>query len=152
MAFTGNFLCSSFKVDILCARHNFLLSGGSTFRIALYTNSASFTAAQTQYVSTNEIPNGSGYVTKGNALTRIDPIAAVSPITTAIADFADSLWASSTITNARGALVYNDDAVTPVIDASVCVLDFLADKSSVSGDFTVIFPAADGTNAIIRIA
>jgi hypothetical protein len=151
MAFTGSFMCSSFKVDLFCARHNFLLSGGNTFRAALYTNTASFTAATTAYTATNEIV-GTGYTAKGGALTRIDPVAAASPVTTAIVDFGDFTWSTSTITNARGALIYNDDLTTPVVDATVAVLDFLADKSSVAGDFILQFPVADGTNAILRIA
>lgn len=147
MAFTGNFVCTSFKVDLLCARHNFLLSGGNTFRIALYTNSASFTASTTAYTATNEV-SGTGYTAKGNALTRVDP---TSSGTTAFTDFADSTWTTSTIT-ARGALIYNDDLTTPVADATCVVLDFGADKSSSAGDFTVVFPTADASNAIIRIA
>jgi hypothetical protein len=149
MAFTGNFVCTSFKVDLLCARHNFLLSGGNTFKIALYTNSASFTAATTAYTATNEVSSsGTAYTTTGNTLTRVDP---TFTSTTAFTDFADSLWSSSTIT-ARGAMIYNDTLTTPVADASVVILDFGSDKSSSSGDFTVVFPAADSTNAIIRIA
>lgn len=148
MAFTGNFVCSSFKTDLLCARHNFLLSGGSTFRIALYTNTAAFTAATTAYTATNEI-SGTGYTAKGNALTRVDPSLSS---TTALTDFADSVWTTSTISLARGALIYNDDLTTPVADASCLVLDFGADKSSSAGDFTVVFPTPDASNAIIRIA
>jgi hypothetical protein len=152
MAFSGNFMCSSFKVDILCARHNFLLSGGNTFRIALYTNSATgMDATRTQYTSSNEI-SGTGYTAKGNALTRVDPQAASSPVTTAITNFANTTWTTSTITNARGAVIYNDDTTTPVVDAAVAVLDFLADKSSIAGDFIVQFPTFDGSSAIIRIA
>jgi hypothetical protein len=147
MAFTGNFMCTSFKVDILCARHNFLLSGGHTFKIALYTNSAAFTAATTAYTATNEV-TGTGYTATGNTLTRIDP---TSSGTTAFTDFADSTWATSTIT-ARGAMIYNDTITTPVADASVAIIDFGSDKVSSAGDFTIQFPAADATNAIIRIA
>jgi hypothetical protein len=150
MAFSGSFMCSSFKVDLLCARHNFLLTGGNTFRLALYTNTASFTAATTAYTATNEV-SGTGYTAKGNALTRVDPQAAGSPITTAITNFSNTTWSTSSIT-ARGGLIYNDDTTTPVADAAVAVLDFLADKTSSAGDFTVQFPAFDGTNAIIRIA
>lgn len=150
MAFTGNFMCSSFKVDLLFARHNFAASGGATFRLALYTNTAAFTAAQTQYIATNEV-SGTGYTAKGNALTRVDPQAAGSPITTAITNFSNTTWTTSSIT-ARGGLIYNDDTTTPVADAAVAVLDFLADKTSSAGDFTVQFPTFDGTNAIIRIA
>ena len=144
MAFTGNFMCTSFKGELLEAVHNFKNSGGNTFRLALYTNSASFTAATTAYTATNEY-SGTGYTAAGNSLTRVDPSTSG---TTALTDFSDSAWTSSTIT-ARGALLYNDTASG---DPSCIVLDFGADKSSSSGTFTVQFPAADASNAIIRIA
>jgi hypothetical protein len=147
MAFSGSFMCTSFKVDILCARHNFQLSGGNTFRTALYTNSATFDANTVAYTSSNEVA-GTAYVAKGNALTRVNP---TFTGTTAWLDFADTIWATSTIT-ARGALLYNDDTTTPVADATVAVLDFGSDKVSAAGDFTIQFPVADFTNAIIRIA
>jgi hypothetical protein len=144
MAFTGNFMCTSFKKELLEAVHDFNLSGGSTFKIALYDNNASFDASTTAYTATNEI-TGTGYVAGGNTLTRIDP---TSSGTTAFTDFADTTWSSSTIT-ARGALIYNDSAAG---DPAVVVLDFGSDKTSTNGDFTVVFPTADATNAIIRIA
>ena len=144
MAFTGNFMCTSFKKELMEAKHNFLNSGGNTFKIALYTNSASFTAATTAYTSSNEV-TGTGYTAAGNTLTRVDP---TTSGTTAYTDFADTTWTSSTIT-ARGALVFNDTASG---DPSVIVLDFSSDKSSSAGDFTIAFPAADASNAIIRIA
>ena len=144
MAFTGNFMCTSFKQELLEAVHNFQLSGGDTFKIALYDNSASFTAATTAYTATNEI-TGTNYVAGGNTLTRIDP---TSSGTTAFTDFADTTWASSTIT-ARGAMIYNDTAAG---NPAVVILDFGSDKTSTNGDFTVVFPTADATNAIIRIA
>ena len=144
MAFTGNFMCTSFKKELMEAKHNFLNSGGNTFKIALYTNSASFTAATTAYTATNEV-TGTGYTAAGNTLTRVDP---TTSGTTAYTDFADSTWTSSTIT-ARGALVFNDSASG---DPSVIVLDFTADKSSSAGDITIAFPTADASDAIIRIA
>jgi len=144
MAFTGNFMCTSFKKELLEAVHNFLLSGGDTFKIALYDNNASFTAATAAYTTSNEI-TGTGYVAGGNTLTRIDP---TSSGTTAFTDFADTTWSSSTIT-ARGALIYNDSAAG---DPAVVILDFGSDKTSTSGDFTVVFPTADASNAILRIA
>jgi hypothetical protein len=144
MAFNGNFLCTSFKKELLEAVHNFKNSGGSTFKIALYTNSASFDAATTAYTTSNEI-TGTGYTAGGNTLTRVDP---TSSGTTAFTDFADTTWSSSTIT-ARGALIYNDSASG---NPAVAVLDFGADKTSTNGDFTVVFPTADASNAIIRIA
>ena len=144
MAFSGNFMCTSFKGELLEAVHNFKNSGGNTFRLALYTNSASFTAATTAYTSSNEV-SGTNYTAKGNSLTNVDPSTSG---TTALTDFADTSWSSSTIT-ARGGLLFNDSASG---DPSCLGLDFGADKSSSSGTFTVQFPAADASNAIIRIA
>ena len=137
-------MCTSFKKELLEAKHNFLLSGGSTFNIALYTSSATLSAATTAYTTSNVV-SGTNYSAKGGELTRIDPSTSG---TTALTDFADETFSSSTIT-ARGALIFNDSASG---DPAVCVLDFGADKSSSSGDFTVVFPAADASNAIIRIA
>ena len=144
MAFTGNFMCTSFKKEILEAVHNFKNSGGSTFKIALYTNSASFDASTTAYTATNEV-SGTGYSAGGNTLTRVDP---TTSGTTAFTDFADTTWSSSTIT-ARGAMIYNDSASG---NPAVVILDFGSDKTSTNGDFTVVFPTADASNAIIRIA
>ena len=144
MAFSGNFMCTSFKKELLYGVHDFDLSSGDTFKIALYTNSASFNAATTAYTTSNEV-TGTGYTAGGNTLTRVDP---TSSGTTAFTDFADTTWSSSTIT-ARGALIYNDSAAG---DPAVIVLDFGADKTSTNGDFTVVFPTADASNAIIRIA
>ena len=137
-------MCTSFKKELLEATHNFLLSVGSTFNIALYTSSASLDASTTAYTTSNEV-SGTNYTAKGGALTRVDPSTSG---TTALTDFSDETFSSSTIT-ARGALIFNDSASG---DPSVCVLDFGADKSSSSGDFTVVFPTADASNAIIRIA
>ena len=144
MAFTGNFMCTSFKVEILKAVHDFTLSTGNTFNIAMYDNSASFTAATTAYTSSNEVI-GTAYVAKGNTLVNVTPI---STGTTSFTDFGDSTWSSSTIT-ARGAMIFNDTASG---DPSVIILDFGSDKSSSSGDFTIVFPTADASSAIIRIA
>ena len=136
-------MCTSFKQELLEAVHNFKNSGGDTFKIALYTSSASLGAGTTAYTTSNEV-SGTGYTAGGNTLTRVDPS---SSGTTAITDFADSTWSSATIT-ARGALIYNDTDS----DKAVAVLDFGADKISSGGDFTIQFPAADSSNAIIRIA
>ena len=136
-------MCTSFKQELLEAVHNFKNSGGDTFKIALYTYSASLGAGTTAYTTSNEV-SGTGYTAGGNTLTRVDPS---SSGTTALTDFANSTWGSSTIT-ARGALIYNDTDS----DKAVAVLDFGADKVSSGGDFTVSFPAADASNAIIRIA
>ena len=137
-------MCTSFKKELLEAKHNFLLSGGNTFKIALYTSSATLSAATTAYSTTNEV-SGTNYTAAGNTLTRIDPS---SSGPTALTDFADTTWSSSPIT-ARGAVIYNDTASG---DPSVLVLNFGSDKASSSGDFTIAFPAADASNAIIRIA
>lgn len=144
MAFSGNFMCTSFKKELLEGVHNFKNSGGNTFKLAMYTNSASFTAATTAYTTSNEI-SGSGYTAGGGTLTRVDP---TTSSTTAFTDFADLTFSSSSLT-ARGALIYNDSASG---DPTVVVLDFGADKTSSSGDFTIVFPTADASNAIIRIA
>ena len=137
-------MCTSFKKEILEAVHNFKNSGGDTFKIALYTNSASFDASTTAYTATNEV-SGTGYSAGGNTLTRVDP---TTSGTTAFTDFADTTWSSSTIT-ARGAMIYNDSASG---NPAVVILDFGSDKTSTNGDFTVVFPTADASNAIIRIA
>jgi hypothetical protein len=145
MAFTGNFMCTSFKVELMRAVHNFTTGTGNTFKLALYDNSASFTAATTAYTSTNEVPNSGTYAAGGGTLTNITP---TSSGTTAFTDFADLSFTSATIT-AFGALIYNDTAAG---DPTVCVLDFGGAKTSTVGTFTIIFPAADASNAIIRIA
>jgi|TARA_R100001163_G_C5027186_1_gene168421 hypothetical protein len=137
-------MCTSFKQEILEAVHNFKNTGGSTFNLALYTSSASLDASTTAYTTSNEV-SGTGYTAKGASLTRVDPSTSG---TTALTDFSDLTFSSSSIT-ARGALIFNDSASG---DPSVCSLDFGADKTSSSGDFTIQFPAADASNAIIRIA
>tara|TARA_R100001440_G_C2475144_1_gene112383 strand:+ start:128 stop:565 length:438 start_codon:yes stop_codon:yes gene_type:complete len=145
MAFSGNFLCTSFKVELLKGVHNFSSSGGNTFNIALYDNNASFTASTTAYTTSNEI-SGTNYTAKGQEL---NPVTPTSSGTTAIVDFADETFSSVTISNVRGALIFNDTASG---DPAVAILDFGADKSASSGDFTIVFPTADASNAIIRIA
>ena len=144
MAFTGNFMCTSFKQELLTATHDFTNSTGNTFKLALYTNSASFDASTTAYTATNEVA-GTGYSAGGGTLTNVTP---TTSGTTALTDFADLTFSTATIT-ARGALIYNDTAAG---DPSVVVLDFGADKTSTAGDFTIVFPTADASNAIIRIA
>jgi hypothetical protein len=145
MAFTGNFMCTSFKVELMRAVHNFTTGTGNTFKLALYDNSASFTAATTAYTATNEVANSGTYSAGGGTLTNVTP---TSSGTTAFTDFADLSFTSATIT-AYGALIYNDTAAG---DPSVCVLDFGGAKTSTNGTFTIIFPTADSTSAIIRIA
>ena len=148
MAFSGNYMCTSFKQELLEGGHNFKNSGGDTFKLAMYTNSASFNAATTAYTTTNEV-TGSGYSAGGGTLTRVDPSTSG---TTALTDFADLTFTSATVT-ARGALIYNTTTGSGSgTTDTVVVLDFGADKTSTAGDFTIQFPTADASNAIIRIA
>ena len=149
MAFTGNFMCTSFKQELLTGSHNFTNSSGDAFKLALYDNNASFTAATTDYTATNEVCNSGSYAAGGGALTNVTP---TTSGTTAFTDFADLTFTSATIT-ARGALIYNTTtgAGTGTTD-SIVVLDFGSDKSSTSGDFQIVFPTADASNALIRIA
>jgi hypothetical protein len=144
MAFTGNFLCTSFKVELLKGVHNFSAAGGDTFKIALYTNSASFTASTTAYTASDEV-SGTGYTAGGGTLVNVEP---TSSGTTAFLDFNDFTFSTATIT-ARGAMIYNDTAAG---NPAVAILDFGADKTSTAGDFTIIFPTADSSSAIVRIA
>lgn len=137
-------MCTSFKQELLEAKHNFLASGGNTFKLALYTSSATLGAATTAYSATNEA-SGTNYTAGGAALTNVNPS---SSGTTALTDFDDLTFSSATIT-ANGALIYNDTASG---DPAVCSLAFGGDKTSTAGDFTIQFPAADASNAIIRIA
>jgi hypothetical protein len=135
MAFTGNFMCTSFKVELLKGQHDFT-NGQDAFKIALYDNNASFTAATTDYTATNEVAASGSYSAGGGTLTNVTPTS----------------FTSATIT-ARGALIYNSQTGggSGTTD-SVVVLDFGSDKSSTSGDFQIVFPTADASNAIIRIA
>jgi len=141
-------LCTSFKKELLERKHDFNATSGHTFKIALYTSSASLDAATTAYTASNEVV-GTGYTAGGIALTNIDP---TSSGTTAFVDFADATWASATIT-AAGALIYNTttDGGSATTNA-VAVISFGGDKTSTNGDFVVQFPTADASNAIIRIA
>ena len=145
MAFTGNFMCTSFKQELLTGTHNFTNATGDTFKIALYDNNASFTAATTAYTASNEVGDSGSYAAGGGTLTNVTP---TTSGTTALTDFDDITFTSATIT-ARGALIYNDTAAG---DPSVVVLDFGSDKTSTAGDFQIVFPTADASNAIIRIA
>ena len=148
MAFTGNAMCTSFKKELLEAQHDFT-NGQDVYKLALYTNSASFTAATTAYTTSNEVSASGSYSAGGGSLTNVTP---TTSGTTAFTDFADLTFTSATIT-ARGALIYNTQAGGGSgTTNTVVVLDFGSDKSSTSGDFQVVFPTADATNAIIRIA
>ena len=150
MAFTGNFMCTSFKQEILQGVHNFTNGSGNTFKLALYDNSASFTAATTAYTATNEVANSGSYSAGGGTLTNVTP---TTSGTTAFTDFADLSFTSATIT-AFGALIYNTTPTSGLglTNPTVCVLDFGGAKTSTSGTFTIIFPAATAADAIIRIA
>lgn len=145
MAFTGNFMCTSFKQEILQGIHDFTASTGDSFKLALYDNNASFTAATTAYTASNEVGASGSYSAGGGTLTNVTP---TTSGTTAFTDFDDITFTSATIT-ARGALIYNDTAAG---DPAVVVLDFGSDKTSTSGDFQIVFPTADASDAIIRIA
>jgi hypothetical protein len=148
MAFTGNAMCTSFKKELLEGKHDFT-NGQDVYKLALYTNSASFTAATTAYTSSNEVSNSGSYAAGGGALTNVTP---TTSGTTALTDFADKTYTSATIT-ARGALIYNTQtAGGSNTTNTVVVLDFGSDKASTSGDFQIVFPTADASNAIIRIA
>lgn len=146
-------MCSSFKGELMLGVHDFRASTGDTFKLALYTSSATLDASTTAYSPTNEVV-GTNYVATGNALTN----AGVSVSgTVGFTDFNDLTFSNVTVT-ARGALIYNETpsanglSDTALTDPAVAVLDFGADKTSTDGDFTIIFPTADSTNAIIRIA
>jgi len=139
-------VCNSFKQEILVGTHNFTASSGNTFKIALYTSSASLGASTTAYSSSNEISNtsGSAYSAGGKALTSVTPVLDGS---TAVCDFADISWSTASFT-ANGCLIYNDTQS----DKAVCVVAFGGDKTVSSGTFTIQFPAAAASTAIVRIA
>jgi len=144
-------MCTSFKVELLSGGHNFnttnyarTVNTQDSFKIALYTSSASLGASTTAYSASNEV-SGSGYTATGNTLV-ISQVPQASS-TTAILDFDNTTWSSATIT-ANGALIYNDTNG----DTAVAVLAFGGDKTSTAGDFTIVFPTFDASNAIIRIA
>ena len=136
-------MCTSFKQELLVGTHNFTATSGNSFKLALYTSSASLGASTTAYSTSNEV-SGTGYTAAGAALTSVTP---TTSGTTAFCDFSDLTFSSSTIT-ANGALIYNDTQS----DTAVCTLAFCCVKSSTAGDFTITFPTADASNAIIRIA
>ena len=137
-------ICNSFKTEILTGVHNFTASSGDTFNLALYTSSATLNKSTTAYTTSEEV-SGSGYTAKGNALTSVTPALSTD---TAVCDFADTSFTSASFT-ARGCLIFNDSATG---DPAVCAIDFGSDKTVTSGTFTIQFPTADASNAIIRIA
>ena len=139
-------VCNSFKQEILVGTHNFTASSGNSFKLALYTSSASLGAGTTAYSTSNEITNSSGsaYTAGGKALTSVTPVLDGS---TAVCDFADISFTSASFT-ANGCLIYNDTQS----DKAVCVVAFGGDKTVSSGTFTIQFPAAAASTAIVRIA
>ena len=145
-------MCTSFKTDLLNAVHNFA-TNGNTFKLALYaeggggksSTTATLGATTTAFTTTGEIANSGSYTSGGGTLTKVAPTASG---TTAFTDFSDLSFTTATIT-AMGALIYNDTASG---NNAVCVLDFTSNKTSTSGTFTIQFPTADASNAIIRIA
>ena len=137
-------MATSFKKELLEAKHNFLASGGNSFKLALYTSSATMSAATTAYVTTNEA-TGTNYTAGGSALTNINP---TSSGTTGFTDFSDLTFGTATVT-ARGCMIYNDTASG---DPTVAVFDFGGDKTSTAGSFTISFPTANASAAVIRIA
>ena len=140
-------ICNSFKTEILTAVHNFTATTGDTFNLALYTSSATLNKTTTAYSATNEITNdaGSAYTAKGEALTSVTPALSGD---TACCDFADVSWTSASFT-ANGCLIFNDSAAG---DPAVCAIAFGGDKTATNGTFTIQFPTADASDAIIRIA
>ena len=145
MAITSNAICNSFKKELLEAKHNFSNPGGNTFKLAMYTNSATLGKSTTSFTTGNEVSSPSGYSSGGKALVNTGTSLATN---TAITDFSDLSFVGVTLT-ARGALIYNDTATG---DPAVAVLDFGGDKTATSGTFTIQFPAFTTSAAILRIA
>lgn len=142
MAITSAF-CTSAKAELLSGVHD-LAASGNSFKMALYTSSATLGATTTAYTATNEV-SGTGYTATGQALSGQ---AVATSGTTAYCDFTDVTWSSASFT-ARGCMIYNDTAAG---DPAVSIHDFGSDKTASGGDFQVVFPTADSTNAIIRLA
>ena len=151
-------MCTSFKAELMLAVHDFRATGGDTFKIALYTSTATIDANTTAYIATNEV-TGTNYTAGGQTLSNLGVVTSNNTATTGtgFTDFSDVTWTNATIT-ARGALIYNttpsanSNANTTLTNAAVCALDFGSDKTSTAGDFTIIFPTASNAAAIIRIA
>ena len=142
-------VCNSFKVELLQGEHDFRSSGGDAFKLALYTNSASLDATTTAYGTGNEVSASGTYAAGGGALTNSG---AAGSGTTAFIDFSDLSFTSATI-SAQAAVIYNsNNSATTNTNAAVMVLDFGAVKTSTSGTFTIQFPTADASNAILRIS
>lgn len=157
MAITQS-MTTSFKAEVLLGVHDFRATGGDTFKLALYTSAANLDANTTAYSATNET-SGTGYTAGGGTLSNIGVTTATgtSSTGTGFTTFSDLTFATATIT-ARGALIYNttpsalSNAGATLTNPSVAVLDFGSDKSSSAGNFTISFPSATSTTAIIRIS
>ena len=141
-------MCTSFKDQLLEGAHDFRASGGDTFKLALYTSAATLDATTTAYSATKEVANSGSYSAGGGTLTNVNP---TTSGTTAFTDFDDLSFTTATIT-ARGALIYNTTPAHTYTNPSVVVLDFGSDKTSTAGTFTIQFPAATASDAIIRIS
>jgi|TARA_R100000234_G_scaffold109920_1_gene82063 hypothetical protein len=136
-------LCTSFKQELLVGTHNFTNSSGNTFKLALYTSSATLGASTTAFTTTGQA-SGTNYTSGGANLTNVTP---TTSGTTAIVDFSDLTFGTATVT-ARGALIYNSSAS----NKAVAAIDFGGDKTSTAGNFTIVFPSPTATGAIIRLA
>lgn len=143
MAFTGSFMCTSFKKELLDGTHAIKTTAGDTFKMALYTSTATLDASTTAYSATNEV-TGTNYTAGGVTLTNVDP---ASSGTTGYTQFANATFTNVTLT-ARGALIYNSSKS----NKAVCVLDFGSDKTATAGDFVVTMPTNNSTTALLRIA
>ena len=145
MAITTSAVCNVFKTDVLKGVHNFTNPGGNTFKLSMYTSSATLGKSTTSFTSDNQVTSPSGYSSGGKALVAVTPALSTD---TAVVDFADLSFVGVTLT-ARGALIYNDSATG---DPAVAVLDFGGDKTATSGTFTIQFPTADASSGILRLA
>ena len=152
-------MATSFKAELMLAVHDFRPTGGDTFKIALYTSSASIGANTTAYTATNEVATGGNYSAGGNTLVNLGVVTSNNSASTGtgFTDFTDTTWTNATIT-ARGALIYNttpsanSNANTTLTNAAVCALDFGADKTVNNDTFQIIFPTPDANSAIVRIS
>ena len=144
MAITTSAICNVFKTDVLKGVHDFSNPGGNSFKLSMYTNSATLGKSTTSFTTDNQVSSPSGYTSGGKALVAVTP---TLDSDTAVVDFADLSFVGVSLT-ARGALIYNDTATG---DPAVCVLDFGGDKTATSGTFTIQFPAFTASAAILRV-
>ena len=144
MAITTSAVCNVFKRDVMTGTHNFTNPGGNSFKLSMYTSSATLGKSTTSFTSDNQVSSPSGYTSGGGTLAPVTPTLSTN---TAVVDFANLSFVGVSLT-ARGALIYNTSSGNP----AVAVLDFGGDKTATSGTFTIQFPTADASNAILRIA